>query len=149
MFSRFLLVCIALSALPFTSAAQTRSVWSDQPLSTATANSGERRITPNQARYVTLDMSALRSQLAEASMGTILDRRSATTVISSPTPNVGSADFRVLEVSIMHPDLQAQFPQIRTYSGVGVDDVGTTVKLDITEQGFHAMVMPPSRASWR
>ncbi|MBK7298046.1 MAG: hypothetical protein IPI91_16065 [Flavobacteriales bacterium] len=128
--------------------AQTRSVWSDQSFPAATANSGERLITPNQARYVTLDMPALRSQLAQASAGTILDRRSATTIIALPTPAGGSADFRILEVSIMHPDLQAQFPQIRTYSGVGVDDLATTVKLDITEQGFHAMVMPPTRESW-
>ncbi|MFZ1332625.1 MAG: reprolysin-like metallopeptidase [Flavobacteriales bacterium] len=123
-------------------------MWSDQSFPAAIANSGERRITPEQVRYVTLDMATLRSQLAQAATGTVLDRRSATTTISLPTPTGGAADFRVLEVSIMHPDLQAQFPNIRTYSGVGVDDVGTTVKLDITEHGFHAMVMPPTREAW-
>lgn len=148
MFSRFRLAFVVLCALPLTSSAQTRSVWSDQSFPAAIANSGERRITPEQVRYVTLDMATLRSQLAQAATGTVLDRRSATTTISLPTPTGGAADFRVLEVSIMHPDLQAQFPNIRTYSGVGVDDVGTTVKLDITEHGFHAMVMPPTREAW-
>jgi len=148
MFSRLLFVCIALSVLPLTSAAQTRSVWSDQAPSDATRNTGERRIVPTQARYVTLNVPAIQAQLAQAAQGTIVELASATTVITLPTPDGGTASFRVLETLVMHPDLQAQFPEIRTYTGVGIEDPAATAKLDLTPNGFHAMVLPGDREAW-
>jgi len=40
----------------------------------------------------------------------------------------------------MHPDLQAKLPQIRTYTGRGIDDPTAVLKCDLTPLGFHGMV---------
>ena len=41
----------------------------------------------------------------------------------------------------MEPELRAKFPEIKTYSGAQVDDHSRYIRLDITPQGFHAMVL--------
>ena len=44
------------------------------------------------------------------------------------------------------PALQARYPQIRCYTGYGIGDAEhSKLKLDITPQGVHGMVMSPQR----
>jgi hypothetical protein len=63
-----------------------------------------------------------------------------------PTPEGGFARFSVVESPVMEPALQAQFPQIRTYLGQGIDDPAAVVRFDHTPQGFHAQVLTPQGA---
>ncbi|MBZ0267203.1 hypothetical protein K8I85_03545 [bacterium] len=58
-----------------------------------------------------------------------------------PLPGGTSAEFEIWGAPVMHPDLQARYPQIRTYRGRGIDDPYATVRLDATPDGFHAMVL--------
>lgn len=40
----------------------------------------------------------------------------------------------------MAPDLQARTPEIRTFTGQGIDDPSALLKCDWTPHGFHAML---------
>ncbi|ESU19430.1 fpp1 protein [Flavobacterium cauense R2A-7] len=48
--------------------------------------------------------------------------------------------FEMYEASNFEPDLQAQFPQIRAFSGKGITDKYATLKLSISPQGIQTMV---------
>lgn len=141
MLYRSLLVPFLLFLLPLAARAQTTMIWSDLSSRGEVAPPGERRIVPQQARILSLDVQAMRDHLAQAPQGALSDVPTSTHFLDLPLPYGGMERFRIMEVSIMHPDLQAVFPMVRTYTGMGVEDPSTIIKLDITPHGFHAMVL--------
>jgi hypothetical protein len=61
--------------------------------------------------------------------------------LSLPMPEGGKyLRFTLEEIAIMHPDLAAKYPQIKTYRGRGVEDPGATLAFDITPGGMHAQI---------
>ncbi|HQR10750.1 MAG TPA: M12 family metallo-peptidase [Casimicrobiaceae bacterium] len=102
---------------------------------------GERLIVPDRYRLVSLDPDTFQAQFFAAPMEGTQAARDNPTVITLPLPYGGAARFRIVESQVMAPALAAQFPEIRTWSGQGIDDPTATVKLDWTPQGFHAMVL--------
>jgi subtilisin-like proprotein convertase family protein len=95
----------------------------------------DRFIFPVKSRTVTIDAQVLRDYLKTAVT------ENTGLVVSIPMPDGSSERFLVWEASMMHPDLQAKYPEIRCFTGKGVDDPYATIKLDITPQGFHAMTL--------
>jgi hypothetical protein len=62
------------------------------------------------------------------------------TVISLPNADGQMEQFEITEASNFEPALQAQFPDIRAFSGKGVTDRYATLKLSLSPQGIQAMV---------
>jgi hypothetical protein len=60
-----------------------------------------------------------------------------------PRPDGRLEKFRLNVSQVMSSGLQKQFPQIRTYAGRGLDDPLSSIRLDLTEYGLHAMVRSP------
>ncbi|MBK9551860.1 MAG: hypothetical protein IPO45_06645 [Saprospiraceae bacterium] len=104
--------------------------------------SSERDIIPLKYRTVKLDneafVSFLKSLPAEKNM---LNRKS-TPVLYLPMPDGSIAQFHVWESSIMEPDLQEKYPEIRTFAGQGITDPFATIRFDYNPySGFHAQVL--------
>lgn len=66
--------------------------------------------------------------------------------ISIPAPDGSVARFAVVETSVMDPALAAQFPDIKTYRGVGIDDPNASIRISNTSLGFEAQVLSPKGA---
>ena len=64
-------------------------------------------------------------------------------VVSLPAPEGGFQRFAVHESPVMEPGLAARHPEIKTYSGQGVDSPASTIRLDLSPLGFHASVRGP------
>jgi hypothetical protein len=62
------------------------------------------------------------------------------TIISLPNTEGQLEQFEVFEASNFEPALQAQFPEIRAFSGKGITDRYATLKLSISPQGIQTMV---------
>ena len=68
-------------------------------------------------------------------------RLSQSLTLSLPMPDGSTQHFYIVETAVMHSDLAARYPQIKTYAGKGIDDAYAWVRLDITPLGFHAMIV--------
>jgi len=117
--------------------------WSDIQES-AIVLTGERFTFPAKYRTLHLDVKAMGLQLAKAPLEPAAGAPSTPGLLfSMPMPDGQFSAFRIFETYVMHPDLAAQFPEIKTYLGQGVDDPHASIRLDITPLGFHAMVLSP------
>lgn len=115
------------------------SLWTDVE-ETSIYLRGERQIIPNAYRTVRLDRSELDNILSQAPMEEAIKPKNSNVIISLPLPDGRFGRFRISQSPVMAPELGAQYPEIKTYAGQGIDDGTANVRLDITPQGFHASV---------
>ena len=101
---------------------------------------------PTEFSSVVLDAPVLATKLASAPLEFTNEATHAPLLISLPTPDHGFSRFAVVQSPIMDPVLAAQFPEILTYSGQGIDDPAATLRFDLTPAGFHAQILSPSGA---
>lgn len=104
---------------------------------------GTRYIIPSRYSTFKLDVEAMRAQLNTAKR--ITDPSYIPVFIELPKADGTFSRYQVHENTTMHPHLAAQFPEIRAFDGVPVDGSGEMVKLDLTPQGFHAMILFPDQ----
>lgn len=130
--------------LNIVSAAKAQNFWSDIAERDIPAGTGERRIVPLHYRTIQLDLNALETLLASAPERFTAAAEGNAVLIDLPLPGGGQARFRLCESPMMAPALQARYPEIRCYTGISLDDPGTTLKCDLTPWGFHAMVLSPA-----
>lgn len=117
-----------------------QSAWTDIQES-AISTTGERRIIPKKYRTVTLDLQQFQQAVAQAPLRFAEPAAENHLQVSVPMPDGTSKAFRLYESPVMHADLQAQYPEIRCYTGIGITDPTATLKCDITPHGFHGMIL--------
>src|SRR5688500_1658436 len=99
---------------------------------------------PKEFKLFNLDPGPLKQELFSI-VGSNASARS--TVITLPNAAGGFEQFEVVEASNFEPELQAQFPEIRAYSGKGITDPYATLKLSISPQGIQTMVFRTGMAN--
>ncbi|MEQ1646829.1 MAG: reprolysin-like metallopeptidase, partial [Pyrinomonadaceae bacterium] len=88
----------------------------------------------------TFETATAESILRDAPMEFSEDSRGRAFVFQLPMPNGKFESFRVVESPILSDELQAQYPDWRTYQAYGIDDPTATARFGITLNGFHASV---------
>lgn len=134
---KLLLTIFIVSAISFRASAQ-QNFWSvnnQNRANIATDKAVARLSYPKEFKLFNLNIEPLRRQLFS-----ILDSKQHSTVIILPNADGEFEQFEVFEASNFEPDLQAQFPEIRAYSGKSVTDKYATLKLSISPQGIQTMV---------
>ncbi len=102
------------------------------------------QIKPAKFRTVSVDFEALKSHLLGAPNVTNTPIQESTYTIDIPHPDGESWTFIIAESSIMHPNLQAEYPNMRTYIGQGTGDYRhATARFDFTPKGFHGQIIIP------
>lgn len=106
---------------------------------------GKRYIQPNKFLTFQLNVEELKQHLLQVKR---IDNPNYIPVfLEIPKADGTFKTYQVHENETMSEGLAAQFPEIRSYDGVALDNSGEVVKFDMTPQGFHAMIMIPGEAS--
>ncbi|MFT3908712.1 MAG: fibronectin type III domain-containing protein [Ferruginibacter sp.] len=124
--------------------AQKKNFWSAHTNAgrIATDKAVARLSYPKEFKLFNLDIDPLRQELF--SVADNAARHS--TVISLPNADGAIEEFEVFEASNFDAQLQAQFPQIRAFSGRGITDKEATLKLSLSPQGIQTMVFRIGKA---
>ena len=120
--------------------AQTGNYWFSSETSkgkVATDKGVARLAYPKEFKLFQLDFEPLSSELFSI-VGTTAKKQS--TIITLPNADGQMEQFEVFEASNFDAELQAQFPEIRAYSGKGITDKYATLKLSIAPNGIQTMV---------
>ena len=108
----------------------------------------ERQIIPSKYSTVQLDLVGMRSSLANAPMRFSAEAMTAPVILSLPLPDGTVQNFKIVEAPVMHPDLQAKFPSMRSFAGKGIDDPTAFLRFSITPKGFNAMVISANNGTF-
>ncbi len=137
-------ICLILLA-SFSGNIFSQNLWNDvQEKNLPTKNT--RQIIPQKYRTLRLDLANLKTVFAATPkqlpyQNEVILSKNNQTVFQIPMPDGSLADFRLTETPIMENDLQAKYPEIRTFTGVGITDPTAFLKCDLTMKGFHAMIL--------
>tara|TARA_R110002012_G_scaffold322089_1_gene555063 strand:+ start:19621 stop:22593 length:2973 start_codon:yes stop_codon:yes gene_type:complete len=97
--------------------------------------------SPEKATFLNLDFEALKTALSNAPKRESISQQS-NIIISFPNAEGVLESFRVQEASVMTPELQSQFPEIRSFVGQGIDNPAAIVRFSLSpEKGLSSMVL--------
>ncbi|QIL77211.1 reprolysin-like metallopeptidase [Hymenobacter sp. HDW8] len=116
-----------------------KSIWADAVPASAAARISASGLT--QFRAVRFQTSALRTALQAAPIIRKGAQLGQETILSLPFPDGSNQRFRVTETAVLHPQLAARYPRIKTYTAQSLDNSTTTAHLDLTSAGFHAQIL--------
>jgi len=92
------------------------------------------------ARQLTADRAALQQVLAAAPLE---ETTSQGAQLELPLPDGSLLRFEVENSPVMESGLAVRYPEIQTYRVSGLDDPAITGRLDMTPEGFHALLTTP------
>ena len=119
------------------------SFWTELSLSSARSAAVGRDVPlPSSYRAFTVDLAGI-----NVALDTMGQARSSTMTISLPHPEGGFEVFEISPSGVMAPELAAQFPEIRAFTGRSNQDARSTLQLEVTPRGVTAQVLAPS-ARW-
>lgn len=102
-------------------------------------NPRERTITPTDYQLVKLNTTQITQQLSNAPAR----GQNVAAGINMKFPNAqGTFDtYKVVEASTMHPELQAKYPEIKSYAGYKIDNPSTKIRFSVSPYfGLNAVI---------
>ncbi|MEN0003866.1 MAG: reprolysin-like metallopeptidase [Bacteroidota bacterium] len=93
----------------------------------------------NQYQVFELDLQGLRQTLRQAPMEFTAAARNAPLTIELPTPDGDFRTMAVVESPVMHPDLAAKYPQIKSFKVWDVNNSKLHGRIDYSPYGFNAL----------
>lgn len=102
----------------------------------------QNRVLPQESTPVTAAYFQLDRELLKSALQNVPERHSgmlSNIIIDFPDALGSTHPFRIMEYSLMEAELQAKYPDIRSYIGYSTTDATTVVYFSVSPLGLHAM----------
>jgi subtilisin-like proprotein convertase family protein len=125
--------------LTYYSYSQTEKAWKPiKQVTTKLSKNIARQSFPEEFSLFELDTESIRLELATINDKSVSGSKGK--IIYFPNTEGNFERFEVFEHSNFDPILQSQFPQIRSYLGIGVDDKYAQIRFSVDQNGLQAMI---------
>lgn len=95
---------------------------------------------PEEYKVFALDLDDMVSYLREAPEEGSAEAFAGDFQVLLPQADGSMERFAAWESSVMHPDLAAKYPMIKTFAGRSLDKPGHTTRFGYSPAGFHALI---------
>jgi hypothetical protein len=134
-----LFVCAALLLSLFAAAQQNH--WNRESENALRKDVFAKKQRPSNFLVFRLQEKAMEAQLLKAPSEKTISAKRSSFILSVPDENGTLMQFKIVEASVIHPDLKARYPRIRSYSGRSLTEAGTSIRFSFTPQGFNAVIL--------
>lgn len=115
-----------------------QSAWQKLSTSEVERSSSLNNLNKDYFQTYQLDFNVFKNQLSNASLRGNSNSNSQV-IISFPNEYGQMENFRVYETQVLSPQLALEFPNIKTYIGFGVENLGARIRFSVTPQGVQTM----------
>jgi hypothetical protein len=130
------LFCI-LMFMSATLAFSQQNFWQKQSAVSSSRVKVSKQNLPKTQTY-SLNIEALKQALKQAPSRDKLSK-SSNVIVAFPNSNGIMESFRIVEASNLDSELQAKFPEIRSYAGQGIEDPTAVIRFSVSPLGFQSM----------
>lgn len=103
---------------------------------------GERHIIPTKFTTSILETARLKKDLNKSPIDIRFNKEKSGT-ITLPLPDGSIEEFKVWYSPVMHPNLAAKYPDIKTYRVISRSNIAIYGRIGISKYGFHATLDHP------
>ena len=100
----------------------------------------ERKIIPNKYKVFSLDFKSLKADFKSASKRDQNNKLASTLVLDFPLDNGTTESFLIEKTSVLHPDLEAKYPEIQSFYGVSKKNPLNKIYISISPEGFTGVI---------
>ncbi|OAB28771.1 Cadherin-like [Flavobacterium fryxellicola] len=100
----------------------------------------ERKIIPNKYKVFSLDFKSLKSNFKSASKRDSNNRLATTLLLDFPLENGTLESFIIEKTSVLHPDLEAKYPEIQSFYGVSKNNPLNKIYISMSPEGFTGVI---------
>ncbi|AWA31310.1 hypothetical protein HYN48_15090 [Flavobacterium magnum] len=100
----------------------------------------DRKTVPDKYKIYTLDLQAIRSELSHAVKRDEHNNLSAAVKIDFPREDGTTETFNIERVSVLHPDLEKTYTDIRSYYGVSARNPLNKIYISMDQGGFTGLI---------
>jgi len=137
-FSLSLLVCLILNA-------QDKNFWTPVNEQAINKNVFAGKYKPREYKLFSLNETSLKADLSNAPSEKNITPVNSSFILTIPTADGQAERFTAVSSPVMDPVLAAQYPEIQSYLGRGIDDPSAIIRFDFSPRGFHAMILSANR----
>ncbi|WP_299332600.1 immunoglobulin-like domain-containing protein [uncultured Psychroserpens sp.] len=123
---------------------QSKSLWQKQSIDNSKQIKASKQDLPKTQTYA-LNIDALKEILANVPQRQQLYNVSSGVVLSFPNDEGKFERFKIAEASVLSPELQERYPDIRSYVGQGIDDPSSIIRFSVSPLGFQSMRLSANR----
>jgi subtilisin-like proprotein convertase family protein len=146
-FYLLLLFCFTLGA---SFAQQQKSDWvsiSASAKSEINTISFNKNKMPTEFKLYSVNIESIKSKLQNAPVrGAFLGKSS--NIIGVPNANGILEKYRVYDTQILHPELAAKLPNIKSYVGRSINNTGKFIRFSVSQAGFHGQISEPGKSTY-